>query len=106
MNDLQPNIDSDLRLLEDIKAISAQRGAGNFNNMLPIVIVPIPNSVLISCPLARKQLRQGKVCIKCEHFNGVVQTTFNNEYEMPFEDKYAISCGFPVDRKLIGMSVE
>jgi len=99
------NIDTDPKRLNEIISVTKQRGIGNFNNMLPVVDVKIPDSVLIDCPMARVMLSQAKGCGHCEHFNGIVQTIFNDEYEMLWDQKFAISCGFPVDRKCKSMSL-
>ena len=93
------NIDTDKKVLEHIMQVSDQRSNGNFNNMLPVVNIPVPDSVLINCPLDRRDLHRAKNCDVCTWFNGVVQTAYNDENEMRFKEKYAISCGFPVDRK-------
>ena len=99
-------IDKNLQVLDDIKQVTKLRALGNFNNMLPLAVIIIPDSVVISCPMARQHLSQAKKCCSCSHFNGIVQTTFNDECEMQWDHKYAISCGFPVDRKCITVCIE
>jgi len=103
--DLFSNIDTDPGRLDHIMTVSKMRGAGDFNNMLPVVEIQIPNSVLISCPTARQTLIQAKGCAACDHFNGIVQTSFNDESEMQWDHKFSISCAFPVDRKCASMSL-
>ena len=99
------NIDTDLKRLEHIMSVNKQRGAGDFDNMLPVVDIKIPDSVLISCPMARQTLIQAKGCRVCQRFNGIVQTSFNDEINMQWDHKFAISCAFPVDRKCASMSL-
>ena len=94
---MQP--DTDTGILEAIKTVNRARGSGDFNNMLPIAQVAIPQSVVISCPLAKQHLSQAKNCVDCNHFNGIVQTGYNDESVSQWDHKFAISCGFPVDRK-------
>ena len=93
------NIDDDVQILHDIKAVDQQRGRGNFDNTLPIANVAIPDSVVIGCPMVRQHLSQAKNCKKCQHFNGIVQTAYNDEYPMQWDHKYAISCRCPSERK-------
>lgn len=92
-------VDTDPTRLAEIKAVSSARAGGDCNNMLPRVDISIPGSVVLTCPMAKQHLSQAKNCIGCEHFNGIVQTGYNDEYVMQWDHKYAISCGFPVDRK-------
>ncbi len=99
-------IDKDKKILENIQRVSRQRGSGDYDNMLPLVSNDIPPSVVISCPLARQHLRQAMQCVQCAFFNGVVQTAYNDEYAMSWDSKYAISCGFPVDRKCVSVCIE
>ncbi len=93
------SIDTDPSILETIKQVTQQRACGRFDNMLPLVEVVIPDSVVISCPVVRQHLSQAKNCKACGHFNGIVQTTFNDEYVVQWDHKFAVSCAFPVDRK-------
>jgi RNase H-fold protein (predicted Holliday junction resolvase) len=96
---IQSNIDDNPAVLEALQHVNSMRGTGNFNNMLPISNIEIPQNVVIGCPLARQHLIRAVNCKACNHFNGVVQTTYNNEYEMLWHEKFAISCVSPVDRK-------
>ena len=93
------NIDTDKEILEKIMEVSDQRSMGNFNNMLPVAVVDIPINILRNCPMERRELHRVRNCKGCAWFNGVVQTTYNDKTEMQFNEKYAINCGFPVDRK-------
>jgi len=99
-------IDNDLSVLEKIRSVDRLRGSGDFNNMLPVVKNAVPSNVLISCPAARRMMSQAKSCTGCQWYNGTVQTTYNDESEMLWSDKFAISCGFPMDRKCISFSIE
>ena len=94
-----PLIDDDPAMLHNIKLVDRQRGAGDFDNMLPVVDVQIPASVVIGCPMVRQHLSQAKNCKTCDHFNGIVQTSYNDEGPMQWDHKFAISCRFPLDRK-------
>lgn len=99
------NIDIDLKRLDEIQKINSLRAGGDCDNMLPVVDILIPDSVIIDCPMARGMLQQAKGCPSCKNFNGIVQTGFNDEYEMQWDHKFAVSCGFPVDRKCASMSL-
>jgi len=98
--------DTDKAILEEIKRITKLRANGNFNNMLPFADVRIPESVLMNCPMARQHFIQAKNCPSCKHYNGIVQTTYNDEYVMNWASKFAVSCGCPVDRKCSVLSIE
>jgi hypothetical protein len=105
MNELA-NIDNDPKLLQEIMEVSEQRSIGNFDNMLPIANVTIPANILITCPKARQHLSQVKNCEGCNYFNGMVQTTYDDKKELPFDFKYAVSCGYPSDRKCMSVCIE
>ena len=100
------NIDTNPDRLTQIKDVGKKRGTGDYKNTLPVVDVEIPAAVTIKCPLTRNYISQAKNCKKCAHFNGVVQTTYNDEYEMQWNQKYAISCSCPVDRSCGMLCVE
>lgn len=99
------SVDTDPSLLQEIIRVDQERRTGNFKNMLPVREISIPASILISCPKSRAQQHQAKYCLNCECFQGVVQTSYNDEAQMNWNDKYAISCNFPVDRKCISIAV-
>jgi len=103
---LQLNIDTDNTVLDFLTEINSKRASGDFNNMLPVVEVAIPDGVVISCPMARQSLLRVKNCLKCTQFNGVVQIAFNDKHPMQWDHKYAISCGFPVDRRCSSIFVD
>lgn len=92
------NVDSDPLVLGLIRQVNNQRSSGNFDNMLPLADVVIPDAVVIACPIARQHLAQAKNCKKCKHLNGIVQIAFSTT-DLQWSHQYGISCGFPVDRK-------
>lgn len=99
------DVDNDPAMLEEIKRVTKLRASGDFKNTLPVREINIPEAVLITCPLARQHFIQAKCCKECKHFRGVVQTTYNDEYVMQWDHKYAVSCACPTDRKCSSVSI-
>lgn len=91
--------DTDQTVLHQIQEVDKQRRLGNNNNSLPIVKVAIPQSITIDCPLVRPMLLQARQCQGCEYFKGIAQTAWSDEAQIPWEHKYAIRCGFVLERK-------
>jgi len=92
-------IDSKPEILEQIKEVDTKRKAGDFDNMLPLANVVIPQTVILRCPVIGQRWTQALVCATCTHFKGIVQTSYDDKNEIPWDLKFAISCGYPLDRK-------
>ena len=91
--------DMDLSILEEMKEVAKQRGQGDWNNSLPQVNVNIPASIVIDCPKVKSGLIQAKSCKSCPHFVSVVQISFNDKVPLPWPARYAIRCGWALERK-------
>lgn len=100
---LEPTIveqmpDTDSSILVKIQETMKARANGNCDNSLPQVSVPIPDSVLIECPKALPNIRQAKYCEGCGCFNGIVQKSYSDTCALPWSHKYAVRCGFALER--------
>lgn len=105
----QPKIalgDTDTSILQAMQEINAKRAQGDFNNSLPRVEAFIPKEILINCPQNKKGMVRAMNCRSCLHFDGIVQTSWDNERQLPWHIKYAIRCGAPLERKCVAMIEE
>lgn len=65
----------------------------------------IPVHVFVRCPAAQWKMRQAKRCDGCEYFRGLTQRMIRDG-GMPFEQEFAVRCGFPIDRELFAVEME
>lgn len=98
--------DDDLAILEQIKLVSSERQNGRNDNALPVVDVIIPQTVAIDCPLVRPMMRYANQCKKCKYYDGIAQTAWSKDEPIPWSSKYAIRCGFILERKTRQMVIE
>lgn len=98
--------DSDLGILDQIQKVDLERRRGVNDNSLPIVDVGIPQTIIIDCPIVRPMSRYANKCQECAYFNGIVQTAWSSDEEIPWPAKYAIRCGFILERKTRQMVIE
>lgn len=69
--------------------------------------VEIPNTTFVRCPLVRWKLRQARRCNGCEHFAGLSeQMSTEGPIALPFETRFGVRCGFPVDRELYPIDLD
>lgn len=97
--------DSNREILDELKLVDQQRRMGKHDNHLPIVDVKIPPSELIECPLTRPNVRQALQCKSCNNYRGVVQKAWDDKHVIPWSGKYAIRCGFILERRTISMVI-
>jgi len=93
------SFDTDESILHEIMRVDKERRSGNNHNSLPLVNVGIPLSVTIDCPIVRPMIRSAINCKKCEFFKGIVQTSWSDKEEISWSHKYAVRCGFILERK-------
>lgn len=99
-------VDTDQSILHAIMAVDRARRNGSHHNSLPVVTVPVPSSVLIACPMTSPHQRQAHACPGCGHFGGIVQKAWSDTDPLPWATKYAVRCGFPLERGVSQMVVE
>lgn len=99
ITDHSVGLDSDNDLLQKIQKIDHAHRSGDWREGFPVVDVPVPNSVVIDCPLVRPAKIMARECCHCEHFLGVVQTSWSDDQLIPWDAKYGIRCGKPLERK-------
>ena len=98
--------DTDIKLLEEIQRIDGiRRGSGDFDNSLPTVVVDIPDDIKIPCPKSSLGETMAVKCSECRYFFGVVQKSWSNEEDLPWDAKHAISCNKPVERTVTRLVV-
>lgn len=98
--------DTDVSVLDEIKRVDNERRSGNSNNSLPIVDVAIPQTIAMDCPLVRPFMCYASNCKKCEYFKGIVQKGWDDKNEMAWSAKYAIRCGYVLERSTRQMVIE
>lgn len=105
----QPKIltgDTDVNILKEMQEINAKRAAGDFDNSLPRVETFIPKNILINCPKDKRGMTRAMNCRSCLHFDGIVQTAWDDQRDLPWSIKYAVRCGAPLERKCVNMIEE
>ncbi len=105
-NIVESMVDADKSILAAIMAVDHARRAGNHNNSLPVVNVPIPETVLMPCPLTTPHFRRATACKECVHFGGVVQKAWSDTHPIPWSQKFAIRCQSPIERNCAQAVVE
>jgi len=98
--------DTDESILNEIMRADKKLRSGNLNALFPIVDVFIPQTITIDCPTARPMLCSANKCKECTFFKGVVQTAWSDDQEIAWSAKYAIRCGFELDRKTRQLVIE
>ena len=87
------------KILEQIKAVDAERRNGKNVTAFPIIDVDIPDSVIVRCPIYANRNRAAKHCAECRHFKGVSQMAYSDDTELTWSQQYAIRCSFILERK-------
>jgi len=98
--------DTDVEILRQMQEVGSKRKAGDWENSLPVVEVGIPQTVTIDCPLVRPYERFAVNCEKCAHFQGVVQVSWDNKHALDWSQKYAVRCGWALERKTRQLVIE
>ena len=98
--------DDDRAILEQIRAANLARQSGDHSVDLPVVDVAIPQTVAIDCPLVRPMMRYASQCKTCEFYDGIAQTAWSDDQVIQWSAKYAIRCGFVLERKTRQMVIE
>ena len=98
--------DHDMDVLHGIQKVKQERSQRNWNNHVPLVNVPIPNTVVLNCPKVKPAMRYATLCRDCECFKGVGQAAWDDTKETLWTDKYVILCAFTLERKTHQVVIE